>query len=506
MMKHIVMNMNRLPYLVVVILVQTIFPMKNVHALEAIGMIKGEFFENAAPCSLRINIHNAVNGLYFGKTETDLSGSYSFSDMPFGQYYLITHPAGVGVRMPMQWRTENLELNPESPIYTVQQVDGFAVETIFPGDGEKINLENIAPDNQLTFQWKPYSDSADYEIEIYSTDKVQQFHSGRIDKEYFSFNGIFEDGSNFQRRLYRWKLKTFPKGSEWIGTSKPQDIVIDDLGDINIYEGEYIQLEFPKWYEATIKSLDMIHLLDQCYLLEKELMANQVPSLGPLPGEKQSFLYDTNITFAYSGNPIHFGKNHIIENSFPFFVAFHEMGHNFQLGGLPGFAHLLGGEYYSKTAIYNGFCEGFATLASLYITETIDKDSLETSVRLLFEEENRSMREKFVTALRYYEDKGPDRERVTPDVIDGMFIRLGDKYGWKIFPKLFYVFKQNELTDQIYELAGDNDRKRVTILIAALSVATGDDLREEFMNWDFPMHKRYYRRILPLVTKCLSEN
>ena len=46
------------------------------------GKISGKFWENASPCSLQINIHNAVTGLYFGKTETDSNGNFIFPYVP----------------------------------------------------------------------------------------------------------------------------------------------------------------------------------------------------------------------------------------------------------------------------------------------------------------------------------------------------------------------------------------------------------------------------------------
>jgi len=480
--------------------------MNEADAGNANGEIRGVFFENDKPCSLRINVHNAVTGLYFGKTDSDTNGIFVVSNLPNGEYYLITHPADVGVRMPLQWRTENLKIDVTNPQKILRQVDGFAVKTLYPQDGESIDLVKVNDQNQLTFRWNPYDTVAGYEIEIYSTDKTQYYKSGRFDTCSFSFNGIFQDGSRFRKRLYRWELRVFPAGTEWIGTSKPQDLTDTDLGKIHRYEGTYIQMDFPKWYESTIDTMGLIHLLDTGYLIEKELSADQVPSLGPLPGEKQAFLYDPTITFAYSGNPIHFGKNHLNENKFSLFITFHEMGHNFQFGGLPGFAYLLGDEYYEKTAIFFGFSEGLASLASLYITETIDKNDLRPLMKKLVEEENRSMREKFLTALEFYENQKLDRTRMTPDIFDGICIRLGDRYGWHIFPKFFRIFLKNETTDQIYKLAGTDDTKRVTIFVAAFSVAGGDDLRDQFKKWDFPIDDDFFETIRPMIKKCIYKD
>jgi hypothetical protein len=488
-----------------IILVIGIFISMETARADAGGEIHGLFFENAAPCSLQINIHNAVTGLYFGKTETDSNGVFVFSNLPYGKYYLITHPAGVGVRMPLQWKTDSLEVTKKHPQYIVSQVDGFVAKTIYPQDGESLDLEEVSDQNPLIFRWKPYCTAARYEIEVYITDKSQDFISNRIDTCMLVFNGVFPDGSHFKKRLYRWELRVYPDRSEWIGTSKPQDFTVGDLGKINTYEGKYIKLEFPRWYESTIETLDLIHLLDNCYLLEKQLTVGQVPMLEPLPGEKQAFLYDPTITFAYSGNPIHFGKNHINENTFPLFLTFHEMGHNFQFGGLPGFEYLMGSENYERTLIFFGFAEGLATLASLYITEKIDKNDLKPAVRDLFTDENKSMRERFGTALEFYEKQGPDRNHITPDIIDGICIRLGDQYGWDIFPDFFRIFLKNDINDQIFQLAGDDDTKRTTIYVAAFSVAAGDDLRRKFHNWDFPLDNKYYRTILPLVHESLGK-
>lgn len=502
-LRHIEMNSRKYRNLIL-LLINTILTVSQLEAGTTQGEIRGQFFEDGAPCSLRINIHNAATGLYFGYIETDSDGSFTFSNLPYGKYYLITHPAGVGVRMPLQWKTVDLEINNKKPQFNVRSVDGFAVKILHPQDGKVIDLEKVSAENPLEFSWKPYDCEANYEVEIYSTDKSQFFNTGRISTSKYSFDGIFQDGSQFKKRLYRWELKVFPKGAEWIGTSKPHDLVIGDFGTINRYEGEYIQLDFPKWYESTIDTLDLIQLLDICYLLEKELAAGQVPSLGPLPGEKQAFVYDPTITFAYSGNPIHFGKNHITENSFPLFLTFHEMGHNFQFGGLPGFAHLLGGDYYSRNPIFFGFSEGLAILASLYITETINKENLKPVVKNMFEAERKSMQEKFGAALDYYEEHQPNKKHITPDIIDGICIRLGDYYGWDMFPVFFRIFLKNDINDQIYQLAGDDDTKRTTIFVTAFSVAAGNDLYKQFKEWDFPVDDGYFQMIQPLVEKSLQ--
>lgn len=477
----------------------------QLYSKEQVGVIAGLFLENANPCSLQINLHNAESKLYFGKTVSGKNGYYAFSNLPYGSYYLITHPAGAGVRMPLQWRSKNVEISSENPVYIMPKVDGFSVKILYPTDGTQIDHKKISDRNPLVFEWIPYDGPAEYEVEICSTDSSQVFESERISESKFSFNGKFKDGSAMQKRLYRWSLNVYPIGTNWSGKSKPQDIIISDLGRIKKYQGKYVELEFPKWYEPTIKKLDLVEFLDKCYLLQKELAAGQVPTLGPLPGEKQAFIYDPKITFAHSGNPIHFGKTFINEGSFPFFIALHEIAHNFQLGGGAGFSYLLGNEYYDKTTINFGFSEGLATLAFLYIARNLDREDVNPRVFELLQKENQKKSADYAKALQLYEKNDADEERITPDIIDGICIRLGDRYGWEIFPLFFRIFLQSDITDQIYEWAGDDDTKRTTILIAAFSVASGDDLRETFSKWDLPIDNEYYQKILPLVEEALAD-
>ena len=342
-------------------------------------------------------------------------------------------------------------------------------------------------------------------MKIFSTDNSQKFKSVRITEPFYKFDGKFDDYSTLTNRLYRWVLTVYPKDSEWFGTSRAQDLCFDDICSIKEYEGQYVKLEFPKWYEPIIRKLDLLNVLDLCYQLEKELAAGNTPTEGPKAGEKQSFFYDSKISFAHSGQPIHFGKSLINEGDFPFNIAFHEMAHNFQFGGLPGFMHLLGGEYYSKTPISFGFAEGLATLANLYITEKLKDGDINPNSMSLIREGREKMRHDYGTALRVYEENGANQQRITPDIIDGMMIQLGDQYGWDMFPKFFKIFLKNPTTDQILALAGDDDIKRTTIFVAAFSIASSKDLKDQFIKWDFPIDDNFYQTILPLVKICILD-
>ena len=113
------------------------------------------------------------------------------------------------------------------------------------------------------------------------------------------------------------------------------------------------------------------------------------------------------------------------------------------------------------------------------------------------------MRRDYLLALETFEQSGADKERVTPDILDGMCIRLGDKCGWERFPFFFKIFLKNKVTSQILELAGTDDTKRITVFVAAFSVAFGEDLRDQFKMWDFPVNDDFYKTIFPMVKQCI---
>jgi hypothetical protein len=479
------------------------YPVHFVCSQQNTGVIAGLFLEDNKPCSLRINLHNGETGLYFGKTESGNNGHYAFTHLPFDRYYLITHPVGVGERMPLQWRSKIIEINAQNPVYILSMVDGFSVKNLYPTDRITIDFKNISSENPLEFFWEPYDGPAEYEVGIFSTDSTQKFKSGRIKEPFYNFNGRFDDNSKLKNRLYRWVLTVHPKDCDWTGSSRAQDLCFHDNCTLKIYKGQFVKLEFPKWYEPTIRKLDLLTVLDICYQLEKELAADHIPTEGPKTGEKQAFFYDSKISFAHSGQPIHFGKSLINEGDFPFNIAFHEMAHNFQFGGLPGFMHLLGGEYYNKTSISFGFAEGLATLANLYITEKIKDSDINPNSLSLIREGREKMRRDHGTALRFYEQNSSDHQRITPDIIDGMMIHLGDQYGWDMFPKFFRIFLKNSTVNEIYALAGEDNSKRTTIIVAAFSAAAGTDLKNQFIKWDFPIDEKFYQTILPSVRRYI---
>jgi hypothetical protein len=468
------------------------------------GTISGEFLENGKPCSLRINLHNAINKLYLRNTASNKNGKFVFNNLKNDTYYLITHPAGTGLNLPLQWHTDNIELNDHNPEYHLPAVDGWSVKILEPQDSDTFAIDVIKNMKPIEFSWTEYNGEAEYEIEIIDIHDQQKFNSGRIPDTKFLFKGVFSDGSLLKKNVYRWTLTVYPINNEWQGVTNFYDFSIGDLCSDARYEGTYIVMNFPKWYSSIIKEYDLIDFLDRCYLLVKELSAGQVPVLGPKLGEKQEFFYDKKIMFAHSGQPIHIGKKFVDGNNVVFNILLHEMAHNFQIGGLPGFPKLLLNENLDN--FQAGFCfsEGLATLASMYAAERLSPEETNESMLQVIRTERKKMRDTYYEALNYYLESGIKFENLTPDVVDGMLYTVGDKYGFEVFPKFFKIFHENEMTKQIYKLAGEEESKILAVLVSALSAASEEDLIDDFLYWEFPIDIQFYKNVSPLIKNVVS--
>ncbi len=470
------------------------------------GLIKGSFFENGKPCSLRINLHNAQNKLFLKYASSGNDGNFVFSGLDYGSYYLITHPADKGTEMPLQWRTQEINISKKSPEYDLSPVDGWSVNVIKPFDCCSFDLSILKNYKHLAFQWTPYCTEAQYEIEITDIFNDRVYKSGLIENHQFFFNGFFPDSTKLSKGVYRWTLKVLPKNNEWMGLSNFYDFSIGETCDHQVFGGTYVELDFPGWYTRVIQKFDLVNFLDKCYLLTTTLNAGQVPILGPKLGEKQKFFYDKKIMFAYSGQPIHLGKKFIDGKSIPFSILLHEMAHNFQIGGLPGFPKILLDDKMNNNNAGFCFSEGLATLNSMYVAEKILQENVSEEIKIVIENDRKKMIDTYSEALNYYEKSGNDYIKLTPDVVDGIFYYLGNKYSWDIFSQFFKIFQENKNTDKIYNLVQSKESKMLSVIIGSLSVACKDDLREKFLIWGFPFDDQFYRTIYPLIQKSLTQN
>lgn len=468
------------------------------------GMIIGSLSKRGKPFRHKVNLHHS-SGMFFLSDSADKDGKYIIKNIPFGEYYLILYPI---IEIPFSWRTEKFTLDKNNPVLTLGDLDPFSVRPIFPTDGSSISPDEIDKENPLIFRWTAYTeldesktDKAKYQLEIFSMNKKQYFQTEYINQKVYYFDGQFTNGSHLQKCPYQWRLKIFPDNLIWYATSHLRELSPADLGEIRPYEGEHIVLEVPKWYEPTIEHFNLINFLDVAYQLEKKLSG-----VSPLDIQKGVIIYDPTIRFAHSGwwveQPIHFGKGWFSVEKAPWFGFFHEMGHDFQTGTIKNFSDLI---VHQSTGIpiYSGFVEGFASIAYFYGYYQLDKNGnkyeIDKDVCESMKKDYIDRRSRYLNALENYEDRGAIFDHINPDIVDGMLIEICENYGWNNLETFFRYFHDggpigSEVVDQ-----AKNVTDRITIIVASLSAAMGDDLLCKFREWNFPINNDLYNTIYSML-------
>jgi len=93
---------------------------------------------------------------------------------------------------------------------------------------------------------------------------------------------------------------------------------------------------------------------------------------------------------------------------------------------------------------------------------------------------------------------------MSADVIDGIFVRIAEdssinSYGWEIYKRFYKAFLPSEPNFVIPAGKGD------TFFVAALSAATGNDLKLIFRDWNFPIDENYYSEIHPILQSMVNQ-
>jgi len=287
------------------------------------------------------------------------------------------------------------------------------------------------------------------------------------------------------------------------------------------FRGQYVTFFIPKEvvtmdFEQMMNQYKVANATDRAYLLQKELTG-----VTPFRGAHQIFIGDPGASrdlsiCGLSGNPIRLGINLGDPNLGNCIMAgggnphwgvmWHEMGHNFTAESVRFRQLYFRG--YNNSSLYS---EGLASLASIYAEYRIvnepghfglDSNAV-NSIRgdsygaLEFNLRNWS------NALATYEANGARFSEINADIMDGIFIRLADSYGWEIFPRFFKIFQPADSRWDLLELV-DNETKMHTLTICALSVATGTDLRDLFKGWHFPVDDAFYSEIKPQIEAAIG--
>jgi hypothetical protein len=174
------------------------------------------------------------------------------------------------------------------------------------------------------------------------------------------------------------------------------------------------------------------------------------------------------------------------------------MGHNFTLTSCR-FCDFAGSHSDAD------YVEGLATLADLY---AIDKmvaysPTYGLSNQIVATMIETALETVYLNDLDTYVAAGADYSALTPNIIDGILLRLKEEYGLSFFYRFFSVFlPANETLEEDL----DTDSEVATYFSAACSAAARADLRSRFRDeWGFPIDDGLFELIYPNVQIAVAQ-
>jgi len=244
-------------------------------------------------------------------------------------------------------------------------------------------------------------------------------------------------------------------------------------------------------------------------------MALMIRELGTVPflGDTQDLAGiendDVFTVCGGSGNPIGLGYDptrpvsciQIEGNGAPHFgVMAHEVGHNV-VGACPPLSAML---FPSGLPHSFSYSEGIATLLSMIVQAAflegplhygLDADMVAAAGDPRVYASLPHCRQGFQAALEAYTAAGSNYVDLTPDVLDGIFVRLADIYGWGFYQRFFAAFWPPTPS---FPLQVTTDEQQAAVFAAALSTAVGEDLRDMLRSqWGFPIDDACYDLVRP---------
>jgi hypothetical protein len=255
----------------------------------------------------------------------------------------------------------------------------------------------------------------------------------------------------------------------------------------------------PEGYDSVLVRYDVLGVVDAAY--EHEF---QLTGITPIGGDSVRFVFNPFYGgAAIENDPIYLGPGMCGKTPL-WFVYFHEMGHNF-INASARFRQLYPLEMKLKPGplpTHILFYEGWASLPAMYVFDRFERQGqlpgvADSSMRHVLADWS-ATRTRFTKAWVAYKEK-PIFTALNPDVVDGMFLELQARFGWKLFENFFALFRPAYLplplfNEQLAKDTPDLRATRSTLTAAALSVAAGVRLDAEFKHWGFPVDDVLFAR------------
>ena len=257
------------------------------------------------------------------------------------------------------------------------------------------------------------------------------------------------------------------------------------------------RIVYPEGFDSLLTRYGMLDILDEAYDCERELTG-----VRPVGGDSVRYVFNAFYDgAAIEGDPISLGPG-MWGNRPQWFVYFHELGHNYmnvsarfrQLYPLE--MNLPPGPLPTNILYY----EAWASLPAMYVFERLERwDSTDQALKSGLADARRewsSTKGRFERAWSAFKEK-PTYSSLNPDVVDGMFLELKDRFGWEMFRRFFALMRPPNDPLELFNARLEGDSRdlrtsRTTLTIAALSASAGSDLRPEFTRWGFPIDDQLF--------------
>lgn len=367
--------------------------------------------------------------------------------------------------------------------------------------------DRTAPTHMIAFDLSQWDGSPWFATNIYSrfdrngipADTMRLFDwklSGNTFKVRFSAESLGWTSVKAKARVFYGNGVTdVAPDSGWVS------LVIDRTGleNTKTRSSHRTVFTYPQGFDSLISRYDVLQVVDAAYVYESDLT-----EVTPIGGDTIRFIFNPFYGgAAIEGDPIYLGPGMWGKDP-RWFVYFHEMGHNF-VNASARFRQL----YPLEMKLIPGplpthilFYEAWASLPAMYVFDVLDRKGSGTGLRdsalAHVLNEWRVTKSRFQTAWNKYK-VDPVYTALNPDVVDGMFLELQERFGWSIFKKWFAIMRPATKTLALFNERLSNDTPdlratRCTLTAAALSAAAGSDLQEQFRKWAIPVDEKLFAR------------
>lgn len=451
------------------------------------GSIRAAFFKHGAPFRVQVNLHKK-SGPLLGSHFSDDAGQLVINDLPFGEYFLITHPVK---EIPVQWSTFNFHLSPNDPLRRLPALECFGGVPQRPPHEHGFQRKTVSRIRPVRFEWSEYP-NAEFTLRLDTLDGRQRWESSSMAANRWRFAGSRLKDSRLASG-YRWWLQILTSDGIWKGRSKDQLFYQGSNGKLILLDGSQTYLKLPRNYQTGKNRRFTLNLADMVYEHLQSLTGNT-----PFGGERIGILYDPSISFTHSGNPIHIGSNSWQPDHPPWLSICLEMSNNFQTGSSEALADAIL-KPTSRIRIYRNFTEGLASAATFLVAQRFSENEPEgTGYQNLIQDITRAEQQCREAGKQYLSQKRKFAE-MTPDIMSAFLLEVSDRLGSEWLTDFFQLFQKEGAKALCNSTRSHMDH--LHLVIAAMETAAPESITPLMQKYDFPMIDSLFKKYLSAWTE-----